>query len=297
MQELDPGVEPGLALGVSSYEVLAYPPIWRILAAALVAVSRASLPAIAVFGILLAEESLELRSLVAAVAIAALLPGVAAWLIGRAFAAQLDLDAGGVVLRGRGLRAELPFASMSRVEPWAVPLPAPGLTLHLHPHRRFGRGLAGATTPSIVEALVTRASVPGGADPLRRTAVVFAAARAAVSPNVLAHPVAKFVVYALLPTAVIFNADQWIVYGGTLGQYYAQGLLPYLRSFVLTWFTVSIHLVLYASLWRGVAELSCWLAARVAPSHAARVRRVAEIGCLAGFYAGVPVLLAIRFLS
>jgi len=60
---------------------------------------------------------------------------------------------------------------------------------------------------------------------------------------------------------------------------------------------VTIYQVLYASVWRGLAEPVCLVAAAVAPSRAARVRRAAELAIRVVYYVGVPALLALRFAS
>ena len=103
--------------------------------------------------------------------------------------------------------------------------------------------------------------------------------------------------FALLPAAVLFNAHQYIAYGGTLGQYYLEGLAPYLETLAIYWSTMSIYLVLYAAPWRGVAEGASLLTAWMSPRHAVRVRRAAETTCRVVFYAGVPLLLLARFLQ
>jgi hypothetical protein len=54
--------------------------------------------------------------------------------------------------------------------------------------------------------------------------------------------------------------------------------------------------VLYAGTLRVLAESLALVAAYVAPSRAARVRRAVEAGCRLLYYGGVPVLLLIRFL-
>jgi len=95
---------------------------------------------------------------------------------------------------------------------------------------------------------------------------------------------------------VLFNAHQHIAYGGLLGEYYLLGLGSYLRTFAVHWLTLTIYLVLYASVWRGLAEGMALLAACVAPARAAAVRRAAEIVCQVAYYGGVPVLLLLRFL-
>jgi len=61
--------------------------------------------------------------------------------------------------------------------------------------------------------------------------------------------------------------------------------------------TVALHLVLFAGLWRCLAEPTALLATWLAPARAARIRRAAEIGCQVLYYGGVAALLAARFLS
>ena len=58
---------------------------------------------------------------------------------------------------------------------------------------------------------------------------------------------------------------------------------------------MSIYLLLYASVWRSIAEGAALLAAWVAPARALGVRRAAEVACLVAYYGGVPILVAIPF--
>jgi hypothetical protein len=70
---------------------------------------------------------------------------------------------------------------------------------------------------------------------------------------------------------------------------------PYLATFALYWATVTIYLLAWAALWRGLGEAVCFAAAAVAPLRAAGVRRAAERTIRALYYGGVPALLALRF--
>ena len=110
------------------------------------------------------------------------------------------------------------------------------------------------------------------------------------------HLVGKFVAFALLPASVLFYTHQHIAYGGTFGQYYLEGLGPYVATLVTYWVTVAIYLVLYAGVWRGLGEGVALVAARVAPSRAARVRRAVEVTCRVLYYGGAPLLLVARYL-
>ena len=95
----------------------------------------------------------------------------------------------------------------------------------------------------------------------------------------------------------MFNAHQHIAYGGSLGQYHLEGLSAYLSTFLFYWVTLVLYLILYAAVWRALCEGAAWLAAVAAPSRAARVRRAVESVALAAYYAGVPALVAWRFLA
>jgi hypothetical protein len=99
----------------------------------------------------------------------------------------------------------------------------------------------------------------------------------------------------LLPTLILFNAHQFIAYGGTFGQYYLEGIGPYLTSFAEHWVTLVIYLVLYAAVWRGIAEALAMAAAFVGPPQAIATRRIVEIVCRIAYYGGVPLLVALRF--
>ena len=83
---------------------------------------------------------------------------------------------------------------------------------------------------------------------------------------------------------------------GLLGEYYLLGLGSYVRTFAVHWLTLTIYLVLYASVWRGLAEGVALFAACAAPANAAGARRAVEIACQVAYYGGVPVLLLLRFL-
>jgi hypothetical protein len=125
--------------------------------------------------------------------------------------------------------------------------------------------------------------------------VVYAQAKHAIPRRRWYHRVGKFVLFALLPTAPLFNVHQYIAYGGTWGEYYLLGLRSYLTTFAVYWSTISIYLVLYASVWRGLAEVVAMLAAWILPERAPAVRRTVERACSILYYAGVPAIVAVRF--
>jgi apolipoprotein N-acyltransferase len=275
----------------------AWPRAARALAGALVAVSRASLPVVAVAAFAqLRPELLEPPVLIPVLGVFALLPAAAALALAARFASSVEITGSDLVIRGRTRRVEVPLARIARVEPWRVPLPGVGFGLRLASGRRLLVGLEGRD-PAPVLAALAAAGVPAAGDAVRRPAFAFAHARASDSGGRLRTRLFKFGIFSLAPTAVMFNAHQHIAYGGSLGQYYLEGLRPYLATFGFYWVTIVLYLLLYAGLWRALAEAAAFLAALAAPSRAARVRRAVERIALAAYYAGVPALVAARFLA
>src|SRR6059058_2865784 len=119
----------------------AYPLGWRIAGALLFAVSRASLPAILALVVLATDPPVTPPMLMRAVVVLALLPGLAARLVARAFVASLSVDDDALVIRRRDLRLEVPYRAVARLAPWAVPLPGPGLSVWMQSGRRLRQGL------------------------------------------------------------------------------------------------------------------------------------------------------------
>ncbi len=274
----------------------AWSPFGRVTAGALVGLSRGVLPLI-LLAVLRADDppvtpDVLFRTFAQFVA----LPAVAAWLLGRAATATVTVRDATLCVRRPGLTLEVPCASIAQVSPWAVPLPGPGLALRLASGARLRWGLALDDPQPLLEDL-ERAGVVAAGAATAHPLMVWAHARAAGRGTWLAHPVVKFVLFALVPAGIFFRAHQWIAYGGDFGQYYLEGLRPYLWTFAVHWVTVAIDLVLYAAVWRALGEGVALVTAAVAPSHAARVRQAVEIVCLVAFYAGVPALVALRFLA
>jgi hypothetical protein len=285
------------ATASADFRAHAYSMSWRITVATLLTLSAVSLPAI-LLGVLLATDPpITPPILVRLVAVFAVVPGFAAWLIQRALAAEVDLRGAELVVRRRGVTLEIPCASIARVTPWTVPLPGPGFSLSMRSGRRLRWGLQDADPTPLLLALAEAGGVEAARSATQHPNLVYAnVKRSVVRRWRWYHLAGKFVLLALGPTAVLFNAHQHIAYGGFLGEYYLLGLRSYLETFGIYWTTVTIYLVLYASVWRGMAEGVALVTAHVAPSRAARVRRAVETACRVVYYAGVPVLLGIRFL-
>jgi apolipoprotein N-acyltransferase len=256
-------------------------------------VSRTSLP-VMLLAVLLSHIPVMPLTILRWFALFFGLPALAAAGVARALTARVRLAADEVTISRAGLRVDIALAAIARVAPWRLPLPCPGFGIVLASGRRLGQ-VIGASDPTPLLRALAEHGVGGAAAATEHPTIVYARVRADHGRWRWTHLLARFPLFALGPTALLFNVHQHIAYGGLLGQYYMLGLGPYLQTFAVYWATVTIYLVLYASLWRGLAEPICLLAAAVAPSRGAWVRRGAEIIIRAVYYAGVPALLALRF--
>ncbi len=273
----------------SGIEVAAYPLAWRFVAAALIAISRTSLPIILILVVSGADISPPL--LVRLVLAFALLPGVAAVLVRRAFAAVVAVQDGALVIHRRGQRIALPSVEVERAVPWRVPLPGPGVSLRTASGPRTRYELQTAVPVALLAVL------GGTGATATHPTLSYAQAMYAIAPTRWYHVAWKYGLFGLLPTLVIFRLQQYIMYGGPFAQYYLYGLRAYLSTFAFYWIMVVLHLLLFASLWRLLAEAISWLAAWIAPAAAAPTRRWAERAAQILYYGGVPLLLAWRFLA
>ncbi len=262
----------------------------RLLAGVLVALARGTPVAVAAAAVLGDAALLEPPLLVGTLVAFAALPGAAAWLVERTAAATATVGAAALTLQRPDLRIEVARAALAGAVPWRLPLPGPGVSLLLRSGERLAHGVETADPLPLLASL-------GQAEAAARPVVAWAHARALRPAWRWWHLGWKFPAFALAPTAVFFNAHQHIAYGGTLGQYYLAGLAPYLETFALYWLVMSLYLVLWASVWRGLGEAVALAAAHVAPSRAARVRRGVEVACRVAYYAGVPALVVARFLA
>ncbi|HXJ33405.1 MAG TPA: hypothetical protein VMS22_05130 [Candidatus Eisenbacteria bacterium] len=216
-----------------------------------------------------------------------LLPWTLARLLDRAWAGEVDVADGLVVLRRRDRRVEVPVASIAGLLPWRLPLPGPGLGLRLASGRRLAYELRPADLAALVDALEPRGAT---ASPV----VVYARGRRA---RAWYHPVLKFAVFGFAPAAIFFNAHQFIAYGGTFGQYYLEGPGAWLRTLAVFWATMVVYLTAWATLWRIGAEAIVLAAAHAMPVATPGVRRAVEIACWLAYWVGVPAMVALRFLA
>jgi len=269
--------------------VVAWPRGLRWVAAALVAGAGA---AAAQLGVRLVLDTVDggmratPRTVVLGVLLGVLLPLALVTLLRRYHAARLLLEGDRLKLAARSGALELPRAEVTRVHPWLLPLPAPGEWWELGTGERVARELEGAALPAALPP--ARAA---------RSARAFAAARQALHRGDAGALAWKYGVFPLLPAGVLLRAYQHITYGGWNGEYQLFGLKAWLDSALQYWGGTLAHLVVVAGTLRVVAELLCLAAAWAAPGSARAVRRGAEWLCRIVYYAGVPALLALRFLA
>ena len=263
---------------------------WRAVPATLFLVSVLTLPTyvLALFLLPPVPPIVMIRSFVLGTA----LPAVTAWGLMRLFAGTATVDGATLQLRRNDLEVDVPCASIAAIRPWGFPLPRPGLTF------RSGRG---ATVPVGValddpnELLEQLAGC--GVDvaiAARHPSVVWAATR---RKRRWWHALLKFPLFGTGPACILFYTHQHIAYGGTFGQYYLEGPLPYFTTLWEYWATTVVLLVSYASIWRALGEIIVWTAALAGGAAAVSARRAVEIACGLAYFGGVPSLLALRYLA
>jgi hypothetical protein len=281
------------------FTVQAYPPALRALGAALKATALGCLLHLCTQFFLQTLDGiprLQPVPMLLALGLGVLLPlGLGAGLR-RLTRATVETGAEGLTLTLRdGARMELPYTAVAAVRPWWLPLPSPGLTLRMATGRRFGHGLAVEDPVPLLEALGRRGTLGAAAThPLAR----FAQARQALWRRRWYHFALKLAVFPLLPALVLFRLHQFIVYGGTFGEYQMYGLERYVRSFLLGhYLPVALGSLLAACIYRVLAEPVAFAAAWLMPSRARGVRRGAEwLGRLV-YYGLLPGLIVVRILS
>jgi apolipoprotein N-acyltransferase len=258
---------------------IAYAPFWRVVSGVLVAISRGGL-LVMVVAMWFFETRLDnpLR-LIRTFVVVSLAPGIAAWLMARAFGAVITIEAGVLAVQRRDRRIEVPCESVARIVPWQIPVPTNGMTLVLRSGRSFPYGLAVADPIALIDAIADA----GASEAVRAAACDWSAIygrsrRGSRAPwqRWIDAPFFKFGVVALVPTLPLFRLHQWIAYGGTFGEYYTYGLQAYVLGFAVFWATFVVDLVLYAAILRAAAELAMLAVARVAPERVGKARAIAE---------------------
>ncbi len=273
----------------------AYPPLWRGAAVVLSLLSRVFLVVIA-WAVAASDEPIPPPALLRALILFAAVPALAVWLINRAFASTMSVANGILTIERSGLRLELDAAVVTSVAPWRLPLPRSGVALLTQSGWCVSYSPDGRISDFLV-GLHDHGGCAAAADALDHPAVTYGDTKlAAGHPSPLAL-IAKFAGFGLAIAAIFFNAHQHITYGGPLGEYHLLGLRSYLQTLAIYWSTMVIYLLLYAAAWRWLVELANLATAYTAPRHAARLRRASELLVRIAYYAGVPVLVALRFLA
>jgi apolipoprotein N-acyltransferase len=271
--------------------VSALPRPARAAAAALRGLSRASFPFLLIALVRAIDPPLTPFVLAQGLFALALVPELCARLVLRAFAAEVQVEDGALRIAGAFRRIDAPSDALGEARAWRLPLPSAGLVLRL----RSGRRLAGLATDTPAALLGELAKA--GVAALPHATLAWAGARAAWRRRWWGHPLVAIGLASLLPGAVGFYAHQHIAFGGLFGEYYLMGLGAWLATAARYWGAGLVYLVLWFGCFRLAVEIFTWLAARAASAPAPKVRSAAERSAALLYYASIPLLLALRFLS
>jgi hypothetical protein len=275
------------------YAARLWTPGLRALAGGLVALAGGSLVALGLAGVFLDPRLLEPPLVFEILLIGAALPVLAAGWLGRSRAARVGVAGDRLTVTRAGRRLEVESAALAAAAPWRIPLPGPGLRLR-------ARDLVLELELRDPAPLLLALAAGGDASArraLRHPVVVYARARAAARRPSRVRPALKFLLFPLLPGAILWNLHQYIAYGGTLGQYRLEGLGPALRSFAVHAASAAVYCGLFASVWRAAGEAVALAGAVAAPRTAAALRRAVEVAAALAYYVGIPALLLARIFA
>lgn len=278
-----------------TFSATAYALPFRLLTAALLIVSRASLLVLAVLAFFVAEPITTGR-LLRAFWIFVLAPEVAVWILRYLLAAKVSVDEGALVVELRTRRVEIPLSAIDAIVPWTLPVPVPGLWLELRSGSRFSDGLHVAEPVALLQAL-REAGARELVDRVSRHPTFLYARAKHRAASRFDRPFFKYVVFGLVPTLPLFRLRQLLTYGGTFGEYYDFGLKAYLLGFGIHWVLYGVYLLLYATVLRTLTEVLALGAAWCVPTYAAGVRRACEIVHRVLYFGGVPIVLLLRFFA
>lgn len=207
-----------------------------------------------------------------------------------AFTARASLDNGILVLNRSGRRIALAVNEVRAATAWRLPLPSPGLTLHLTNGKRWPYGLATQRPYAWANTFQDAGLAIADAKP-KHWLDIYGRSREGIRKAWLAHAGIKF---GLLPLALAlpaFRLHQYIAYGGTFGEFYTFGLKAYLTTLSLWWAAWSIGVVLCAAALRAAIEIGTVAAVLTVPQHALTARQGLERTGLALLYVGLPAWL------
>lgn len=206
-----------------TFRAWAYPPIGRFVVGALFALALASLPAILAVVLLAHDPPATPGDVMRLFRDLTVLPWVLACLVRHAFRAEVTVRADLLVIARPGVTLEVAPAAIARLRPWRLPLPTPGCTLFLRSGARLQDGELALHDPAALLTALAAVGVSAARAALADPVSVWARARAARPPWRWYHYAARFPLYALVPTAVLFNLHQHVAYGHWLGEYYLRG--------------------------------------------------------------------------
>jgi apolipoprotein N-acyltransferase len=201
-----------------------------------------------------------------------------------------------LVLERQGLRIEVPLDRIARLHAWRLPLPGPGLSVELASGRRLAQGIALDDPTAFARMLDAAGANAPWSDPAAQRRAVAASFRAAARRPRLDHPLARFVLFPLLPALVAFRLHQHIAFGGTFGEWQTYGAAAWLSGLLIWWAAWSLGMMLFAGALRVVIEGLVAAMATLAPPRAAATRHALEALGRIAFYVGVPGFLALRLL-
>jgi apolipoprotein N-acyltransferase len=271
-------------------EVAVLPPAARLVAGALRSFARGSLLWIAAAFLLgLAAWPSNTLAQIRAFAALFVVPEILAWLVLRAYRAQVSVEHEALVFTRGSHRLSLPLQELAAVEPWRLPIPGAGAWLRLRSGERWPFGVAHAQPAALAHALASAGAPLLAREPSR--AWRYAQARLANWRGRLHQPVLKFVLLPLLLAVPAFRVHQHIVYGSSFGEYHAFGLGAYLLAFALWWAAWTIAVVVCAAVLRAVIEGGTFVSVWLRPTQAIDTRRWLERLGLALLYLGMPAWL------
>lgn len=225
-----------------------------------------------------------------------LAPEVAAWCVLLAYSARLTVENGMLVLvRGRQ-RMEIAINNISALRPWRLPLPGPGLSLHLNNDAHTRYQLA-ATYPLALAQMLEAAGAPPPSAEVPTRAERYAWVRYGSAIGRLDRAWVKFLLFPVLLALPAFHLHQNIAYGGGFGEFYTFGIKAYGITFAIWWATWSIGVILSAAALRTLIEMGTVMTLLVAPLQTASIRAHLERIGLAALYLGLPGWLAFNALS
>ncbi|WP_394835507.1 hypothetical protein LVJ94_01095 [Pendulispora rubella] len=219
---------------------------------------------------------------------------VVSW-VRRILAGTLETNDTHIILSLRRSRLEIPIASVKAIRPLVIPLPRPGFEVDMQSGHLFRYRLLASEPGPLLSMLAQYVGAARTA--LKSPAIAYADAKWKHTWRRRAVALVKWGLYPLVLAVLLFRLDQYIMFGGAFGQYYLQGLAPYLQSFVTYWAASASYLVLYAVVVRLVVEPLVFAATWPLAAHAGLLRKLGEGICQFAYFVLVPALVAFRLLN